>query len=138
VHVPDGLAAFPPGVEDDTVTAAVDALRDRHLVRVRDHLVEQAAGRGQSRDVRVVIPRDHKDVRGRLGTDVAKGERPVPLQHERGRYLSGRDPAEQALWHSTIIVAGASSCLSRAARVAAVPIPHIKIDIFNVEGYAPC
>ena len=105
MHVPDGLAAFPSGVEDEAVAAAVNPLRDRHLVRVRDNLVEQSARRGQCRHIRIMVFRYYQDMRRRLGIDITEGDRAITLKHLRGRYLSCHDLAEQALWHVSIIVA---------------------------------
>jgi hypothetical protein len=47
---------------------------------------------------------DHKYVRRRLRADVTEGYDPLPVEHYRGRDPPGSDPAEQAVWHSTIIV----------------------------------
>jgi hypothetical protein len=44
-------------------------------------------------------------MRGRLRVDITESDYPLTVQHYRGPDLSGRDPAEQAVWHSTIIVA---------------------------------
>src|SRR6185437_9702808 len=68
------------------------------------------------RHVREVIPRRHQDVRRRLWVDVTEGDSPLPVQHYRGRDLSGRDPAEQAVWHSTIIVAAGHAWCPTAGR----------------------
>ena len=107
VHVPDRLPRFWTGVEHDPVPAAGDALGDGDLMRLGDELVEQAVtGDGQGGDVRVMVARDHQDVRGRLRVDVPESEDPLAVKHHRGRDLPARDTAEQALWHTTIIVAG--------------------------------
>ena len=107
VHMPDRLPGFGTGVEHEPVPAVGDALRDGDLVRLGDELVEQAVtGAGQGGDVRVVVARDYQDVRGRLRVDVPESEDPLTVKHHRGRDLPGRDTAEQALWHTTIIVAG--------------------------------
>jgi hypothetical protein len=104
--MPNGLPALPSGVEHDPVTGAVNPLGDGHLVRLADELVKQAVTRaGESRHVRIVVARDHQDMRGRLRVDVTESDYPLTIQHYRGLDLSGRDPAEQAVWHSTIIVA---------------------------------
>jgi hypothetical protein len=50
-----------------------------------------------------MIPRDHQDMRWRLD-------------------LSGRDPAEQAVWHTTIIVA-AGRARRRTARSSPATFP---------------
>ena len=106
VHVPDRLTTFAAGVEHDPVAAAADALGNGDLVRLPDELVEQSVTRAsQGGDVRIVVTRDYQDMRGRLGTDVTESDGPLTVQHKRGRDLSGRDPAEQAVWHITIIVA---------------------------------
>jgi len=42
----------------------------------------------------------------RLGVDVTEGDDTLPVQHYRGGDLPGSDPAEQAVWHNSIIVAG--------------------------------
>jgi hypothetical protein len=106
VRVRDGLTALPPGVEHDPVAAAVDALGDRDLMRLADKLVEQAATRvRQCRHVRVMIPRDDQDVGGRLRVDVAEGDGPLSVKHDRGRDVAGRDRAKQTVRHTTIIVA---------------------------------
>ena len=106
MRVPDGLATLPACVEHDPVAAGVDALGDRDLMCLADKLVEQPAARGGERgDVRIVVARDHQDVRGRLRGDIAECDSPLTVKHDRRRDVSGRDPAEQAVWHSTIIVA---------------------------------
>jgi len=106
VRVPDGLPALPSGVEHDPVTGAIDPLGDCDLVRLANELVKQAVTRaGESRHVRIVVARDHQDMRGCLWADVTESDYPLTAQHNRGLDLSGRDPAEQAVWHSTIIVA---------------------------------
>jgi len=53
-----------------------------------------------------MVARDHQHVRGRLRVDVPESEDALTFKHHRGRDLPGRDTAEQALWHSTIITAG--------------------------------
>src|SRR5215472_13622516 len=56
VRVRHGLAALPPGVENDPVAAAVDPLVDSDLMRLADEFVEQtAAGARQCRHVGIVI-----------------------------------------------------------------------------------
>ena len=106
VRVRDGLPALPSGIEHDPVAGAVDPLSDGDLVRLADDLVKQAVTRaGESRHVWVVVARNHQDMRGRLRADVTESDYPLTVQHDRGLDLSGRDPAEQAVWHSTIIVA---------------------------------
>jgi hypothetical protein len=106
VHVPDGLPAVLTGVEDDPVAAVLDALGRGDLTGGADKLVKQAAARrGERPHVGEVIPRDHQDMRWRLRADVAEGDDPLSVQHYRRRDLSGSDPAEQAIWHSTIIMA---------------------------------
>ena len=107
VHMPDRLPGFGTSVEHDPVPAVGDALRDGDLVRLGDELVEQAVtGAGQGGDVRVMVARDHQDVRGRLWVDVPESDDALTVKHHRGRDLPGRDTAEQALWHTTIITAG--------------------------------
>jgi hypothetical protein len=104
--MPDRLPRFWTGVEHDPVPAVGDALGDGDLVRLADELVEQAVtGAGQGGDVRVMVARDHQNVRGRLRVDVPESEDPLTIKHYRGRDLPGCDTAEQALWHTTIIVA---------------------------------
>jgi hypothetical protein len=106
VRVRDGLAALPPGVEHDPVTAAFDPLGGGDLVSLADKLVEQTPARfGQRRHVRVVIAGDHQDMGGRLRADVAEGQGPPSVEHDRGRDVSGGDPAKQAVRHISIIVA---------------------------------
>src|ERR1700722_2284368 len=106
VHVPDGLPAVLAGVEDDPVPTGLDALGDRDLACRADEFVKQPAARGgEGRHVREMVSRHHQDVRWRLGVDVTEGDGPLSVQHYRGRDLSGRDPAEQAVWHPSIIVA---------------------------------
>jgi hypothetical protein len=105
VQVPDRLSAVAARIEDDPVSAGIDALGDSDLMGRRDELVEQPVARArQRRYVREVIPRDNQDMRRGLGADVTEGDDPLPVPHDRGRDLSSRDPAEQAVWHSTIIV----------------------------------
>ena len=107
VHMPDRLPGFWTGVEHDPVPAVGDALGHGDLVRLGDELVEQAVtGTGQGGNVRVMVARDHQDVRGRLWVDVPESDDALTVQHHRGRDLPGRDTAEQALWHTTIITAG--------------------------------
>src|SRR5580693_6763708 len=107
VHMPDRLSRSGTGVEHDPVSAVGDALGDGDLVRLGDELVEQAVtGAGQGGDVRVMVARDHQDVRGRLRVDVPEGDDALTVKHHRSRDLPGRDTAEQALWHTTIIMAG--------------------------------
>jgi len=106
VHVPDGLPAIAARVEDDPVSAGSDAFGDGDVACRCDELVKQSVARtDHGRHVGEVIPWDHKDMGRRLRVDVAEGYDPLPVQHDRGRDLSGSDPAEQAFWHSTIIVA---------------------------------
>jgi hypothetical protein len=110
VHVPDSLPRVLAGVEDDPVPGGLDALGGRDLACRRDEFVKQPAARGgEGRHVGVMIPRHHQDMRRRLRVDVTEGDSPLPVQHKRGRDLSGSDPAEQAVWHITIIV-GTGSC----------------------------
>jgi hypothetical protein len=106
VHVPDGLPTVLAGVEDDPVPAGGNALGGRDLVCRADDFVEQAAARGdEGRHVGEMVPRHHQDVRRRLGVDVTEGDGPLSVHHYRGRDLSGNYPAEQAVWHTSIIVA---------------------------------
>src|SRR5215469_6541139 len=106
VHVPDRLPRFRTRVEHDPVSAVGDTLVGGDLVRLGDELVEQAiSGTGQGGDVRNMVARNHQDVRGRLGIDVAEGDDPLAVNHHGGRNLPGHDPAEQAVWHTPIIVA---------------------------------
>jgi hypothetical protein len=106
MHMPHRLPAVAAGVEDNAVPAGVDALGDGDLMGRRDELAEQSVARaGQRCHVREVLPRDHQDVRRRLRADVTEGDDPLPVKHNRGGDLSGSDPAEQTVWHSTIIVA---------------------------------
>ena len=129
MHMPDGLAGVASGIEDDSVSAVFDALGGGDLACLADELVQQSATRaGQRRDVRKVIPGDHEDVRRRLRVDVTKGDDPLPVQHNRGRDLSGGDPAEQAVWHTTIIVGtGGRRCRTRHCAACShrvvVPVP---------------
>lgn len=111
VRVPNGLARVLAGVEDDPVPGGLDSLGGRNLARRAYEFVEQSAARGrEGRHVREMLPRHHQDVRWRLGVDVPEGDGPLSVKHDRGRYVSGSDPAEQAVWHSTIIVAVARAC----------------------------
>lgn len=106
VHVTDRLPGFLAGVEHDPVSAVSDTLGGGDLVRLGDELVEQAiSGAGQGGDIRMMIARDHQDVRGRHGIDVAEGDDPLAVKHHRGRDLPGYDPTEEAVWHTPIIVA---------------------------------
>jgi hypothetical protein len=106
VHVPDGLTTLSPGIEHDPVATGVDTFCRGDLVCLGYEFVEQTIARAdQRRYVRIVVPRDHQDVRGRLRADITEGDYPLAVQHDRGRDRSGRDPAEQAFWHTTIIVA---------------------------------
>lgn len=106
VHVPNRLLRVPAGVEDEPVPGWLDALGDCDLAGRADEFVKQSAARGgEGRRVGIMIPGHHQDMRWRLGVDVTEGDGPLPFQHYRGRDLSGRDPAEQAVWHITIIVA---------------------------------
>lgn len=106
VHMPDGLPAVLAGVEDEPVPGVVDALGHGDLARRADKLGKQpVTGRGELTHVREVVPRDYQDVGRRLGVDVTEGDDTLPLQHYRGGDLSGSDPAEQAVWHNSIIVA---------------------------------
>jgi len=106
VHVSDGLPAITARVEDDPVSAGSDALGDGDVACRCDELVKQSVPRGDhGRHGGEVIPRDHKDMGRRLRVDVTEGYDPLPVKHDRGRDLSGSDPAEQAFWHTTIIVA---------------------------------
>jgi hypothetical protein len=123
MDMPDGLPAVPASIEDDTVPAVLDTLGGRDLTRRADEFVEQTAAPGGKRGyVREVIPRNHQDMRGRLGIDVTEGDDPLSVQHYRGRDLSGSDPAEQAVWHNTIIVApGRARCRASPSGAAARP-----------------
>ena len=105
VHVLDSLPSVLAGVEDDPVAGRVDALGGRDLARRADEFVQLTVARGgESRHVGEMIPGDHQDVRRRLRVDVTEGENPLPVEHYRGRDLSGSDSAEQAVRHTTIIV----------------------------------
>ena len=116
MHVKNGLLGVRAGVEDEPVPAELDALGDRDLAGRADELVKQPGTRGgEGRHVGKMIPRHHQDVRWRLGADVAEGDGTFAFQHYRGRDLSGHDPAEQAVWHITIIVA------ARCARCRTAP-----------------
>jgi len=112
VHVVDRLPGFPAGVEDDPVPDSLDALGVGDLTRHGDDFVKQSAARGGERcHVRKMPPRDHEDMCRRLRVDVTERDRPLPVYHDRGRDLSASDPAEQAVWHTTIIVgAGRARC----------------------------
>jgi hypothetical protein len=106
VHVPDGLPAVLAGVEYDPVSAVGNALGGRDLVCRADDFVEKAAARGgEGRHVGEMIPGHHQNVRRRLRVDVTEGDGPLSVHHYRGRDLSGSYPAEQAVWHTSIIVA---------------------------------
>src|SRR5579875_587547 len=106
VHVPDGLTSLPPGVEHDPVAAVLDSHGHGDLVRMSDKFSQQTVtSAGQGRYVRVVVARDHQHVRGGLRVDVTEGDYPLSVQHDRGRDRSGRDTAEQTVWHTSIIVA---------------------------------
>ena len=104
--MPDGLPAVLAGVEDDPVPGVLDAFGHGDLPGRANELVKQPGARcGKFCHIGEVIPGDQQDVRRRLGVDVTEGEYPLPVQHYRGRDLPGSDPAEQAIWHTTIIVA---------------------------------
>jgi len=119
VHVPHGLPGVPAGVEDDPVPGGLDALGIRDLPCYANQLVEQPVTRGrQRRHIGEVVPRDHEDVGWRLGVEVAEGDGPLPVHHEGGRDLSGRDIAELAVWHTSIITGGARARCRTAQRAA--------------------
>jgi hypothetical protein len=96
VHVEDGLSRLRAGVEDQPEVGV--AVVGRHGRRLGRHLRQRlGVGRGEVRDGSVVSARHHQDVRGRLRVDVAEGDHPVGLPHQRRRHLTGHDAAEEAL-----------------------------------------
>jgi hypothetical protein len=106
MHVPYRLPGVAARIEDDPVPAGGDPGGGGNLMGHCDQLVKQSVARaGQGRHVRKVVPGDHQDMRRRLRADVAEGDDPLSVSYDRGRDLSSSDPAEQAVWHSTIIVA---------------------------------
>jgi hypothetical protein len=108
VHMPDGLPAVLAGVENEPVPGVLDALGHGDLAGCADQLVKQpATRRGKLTHVREVVPWDYQDVGRRLGVGITEGDDTLPVQHYRGGDLPGSDPAEQAVWHNSIIVAAA-------------------------------
>ena len=106
MHVSYSLPAVAARAENDPVTGRLDALGGGDLASRGDQFAEQSVARaGKRGDMGEMIPWNHQDVRRRLGVNVAEGHDPLPVQHDRGRDLSGSDPAEQAFRHTTIIVA---------------------------------
>lgn len=100
VDVGDGLAGFWSRVEDDAVAAVRDAFADGHLVGVLDKVCQQAvASARQLGQVGMVVARDHQDVDGSLRIYVTESDRSGISGYDRRRYFSGRNTAEQAVWH---------------------------------------
>ncbi len=100
--MPDRLAASWPGVEDNPVAVTIDALGLGYLGCVGKDLAEQALLRGldQLGQGRMVRPRDHQHMHGRLRVDVEESDCPRRLGHDRGWHLASDDAAEQAIWHA--------------------------------------
>jgi hypothetical protein len=122
-----GLSGLLAGVEDDAVTATADALGHRDLVRLLDHLGEQAViGGGERRDVGEVLLRDDEHVSRSLRVDIAERQYPVGLP-DRGRGdLTGDDGAEQAVSHTKILEGRPGSAGSPAVQALNdSPITHI-------------
>jgi hypothetical protein len=110
VHMPDGLPAVLASVEDDPVPGVFDALGHSDLAGRANKLVKQpATRRGERTHVREVVPWDYQDVGRRLGVDITEGDETLPVQDYRGGDLPGSDPAEQAVWHNSIIVGASHS-----------------------------
>jgi hypothetical protein len=104
VDVSDGLAGLWAGIEDHAVATVRDALADSDLVGMRDNVGEQIAASGREfGQVRVVVARDHQDVDGSLRINVTESDRSGIARYDRRRYFSGRNTAEQALWHLEIL-----------------------------------
>lgn len=105
----DSLPAVGTGIEHDPVAVSGQALGDRHLVRVRDQVGQQAAARrAQLGQIRVVGARDNEHVYGCLRIDITEGDRPVITGHYDRRYLVGGNGAEQAVRHAEILTCGGS------------------------------
>jgi hypothetical protein len=80
VRVPHCLASLRAGVEHYPVPGLVNAFRHRYAMRLGHYLIEQAISSiGQRGHVCIVLPRYDKDMRWRLGIDVAERYGPVAL-----------------------------------------------------------
>lgn len=100
MHMGHGLARLRARVEDHTVAAVRDALRNSYLVGMRNEVGQQTvADRRKLSEIRMMIARDHEDVDGSLRIDVAERDRSRLAGHNRRRYLGTRNTAEQALRH---------------------------------------
>ena len=100
VHMADGLARVRAGVEDHTVAAVRDALRDGDIVRVRDDVGQQTVPcRCQLAQVGVMGARDNENVYRCLRIDVTERDRPRAAGHYRRRNIGCGDAAEQAVGH---------------------------------------
>src|SRR5258706_10969951 len=54
---------------------------------------------------------NYQHVNGRLRIDVTECKRALSFEHARGRHLTGRDSAEQAIGHGPILTCGVLSRL---------------------------
>jgi hypothetical protein len=104
VRVRHGLASVGAGVEDDPVPVRGNALRHRHLMSLRGHLVQQAtARRGDRGKIRQVHSRDHQHVDWSLRIDVTESDSVFTFQHQVRGQVTGGDTAKQTVRHGGIL-----------------------------------
>jgi hypothetical protein len=99
-----GLPAFEAGIGHQSMAGGIDALLARHLCGQREHLASQARiGLGDGRDMGMVVHWDDKHVHGSLGLDIAECDRTIRAGDDIGGYVTGRNPAEEAVGHADIL-----------------------------------
>src|SRR5215831_18650876 len=104
VGVKHRLARPGTGVEDHPVPGLAHPFVLGDLVRQGHHLAQQAGvGRGQRRQIGIMVLRYHQHVGGRLRVDVTEGEGAGRLGHALGRDFARCDPAEEAIRHGAIL-----------------------------------
>ena len=122
VNVEDGLPGAQAGVEDDPVSRLGHTLLHGDGVAGREQVVgESVVRRGERGRVLVVGLRNHEDVGGGLGIDVAEGQRPAGLENDVRRNLLGHNLAEQAVGHERKT--------SRWPLVMTVKIPQANVSV---------
>lgn len=101
VHMPDSLTAVRPGIEDNPVAVIGNALADRYLMGVRDHVGQQAVtSRVELGQGRQVCPRDHQHMHRSLRVNITERDSPGLVGHDGRGHVAIHDGAKQTFGHA--------------------------------------
>lgn len=104
MRVEHRLPGAGPGVEHQTITIAVDTLRDRDAMRLAHYLGEQPIlSPGQCGGIRVVFLGDDQHMDGRLRVDIAERHRAGALHKPLSWEFASGNLAKQAVRHLVIV-----------------------------------